>query len=152
MIVYRLSKSKYSKDLSGKGAEKTGARWNSKGTPMLYTSASRALCTAEIAVHTPLGNVPGDYSIISLEVPDDSVLDLNSSTLPPDWKSFPHPDSTQKTGDKFISDGKYVVLKVPSAVVPGEYNFLLNPNHKYFQKVKILNIESFTFDERLFRK
>jgi RES domain-containing protein len=152
MIVFRLSKSKYSDDLSGKGAEKTGARWNNKGTPMLYTSASRALCTAEIAVHTPLGNIPSDYNIITLEIPDDSVLDINSSTLPLDWKTFPHPDSTQKTGNKFITDGKYLVMKVPSTVVQGEYNFVLNPNHKDFHKVKILNIEPFTFDERLFKK
>ena len=57
MIVYRLSKSKYSADLSGKGAEKAGGRWNSKGVAMVYTSASRALCTAEVAVHVPLGIV-----------------------------------------------------------------------------------------------
>ncbi len=152
MIVFRLSKSKYSNDLSGKGAEKTGARWNSKGTPMLYTSASRALCMAEIAVHTPLGNIPNDYNIITIEIPDDSVLELDVSKLPDDWKTFPHPDSTQKMGNKFITDGKYLVMKVPSAVVQEEYNFLLNPYHKDFYKVKILSIESFTFDELLFKK
>jgi RES domain-containing protein len=152
MIVFRLCKSKYSDDLSGKGAEKTGARWNSKGTSMLYTSESRALCTTEIAVHTPLGNVPCNYNIITLEIPDDSILDLDNTTLPSDWKSFPHPDSTQKIGDKFISTGKYLIMKAPSAVVQGEYNFLINPNHKDFHKIKILNIEPFTFDERLFRK
>ena len=61
MIVYRLCKSIYKKDLSGKGAEIAGGRWNSKGYAILYTSESRSLCTAEIAVHTPLGNVPADY-------------------------------------------------------------------------------------------
>jgi RES domain-containing protein len=152
MIVFRLGKSKYSNDLSGKGAEKSGARWNSKGIAMLYTSQSRALCTAEIAVHTPLGTVPRDYTIITIKIPDDSILEINISKLPSDWKSFPYPNSTQKIGDKFISDGKFLVMKVPSVVVQGEYNFLLNPNHKDFHKVKILSVEPFTFDERLFKK
>ena len=73
MIVFRLSKSRFSKDLSGRGAELAGGRWNSKGLPMLYTSSSRALCTAEIAVHSPLGIVPMDYEIIEIEIPDSSV-------------------------------------------------------------------------------
>ena len=64
MKVYRLSKAQFANDLSGKGAELAGGRLNSKGLPMLYTSSSRALCTAEIAVHTPLGIVPTDYVII----------------------------------------------------------------------------------------
>jgi len=152
MIVFRLSKSKYAKDLTGKGAEKSGGRWNSKGVAMLYTSESRALCTTEIAVHTPLGDVPNDYRIISLEIPNNSFSVLKETALPSDWKSFPHPDSTQKLGDKFIADRKYPVLKVPSAVVQGEHNFLLNPYHKEFSKVKILSDEPFSFDERLFKK
>ncbi|MGB3529846.1 MAG: RES family NAD+ phosphorylase, partial [Saprospiraceae bacterium] len=81
MIVFRLSKSIYAHDLTGKGAEKSGGRWNSKGTALLYCSESRALCTAEIAVHTPLGNVPLDYELISVELPDHSLITL-SSALP----------------------------------------------------------------------
>ena len=76
MIVYRLTKAKYSHDRSGKGAEKTGGRWNSKGIPVVYTSESRALCTSEIAVHTPLGILPHDYMLITIEIPD---YDLPSS-------------------------------------------------------------------------
>ena len=68
MIVFRLSKATYALDLSGKGAEKTGGRWNSKGIPMVYTSSSRALCTAEIAVHLPLGLVPSGYHLTTLVV------------------------------------------------------------------------------------
>jgi len=153
MIVFRLSKSKYANALSGKGAEKSGARWNSKGIAMLCTGESRALCTTEIAVHSPLGNFPSNYSIITIEIPDNaSILELDISKLPIDWKSFPHSDATQKLGDKFISGGKFLVMKAPSSVVQDDHNFLLNPNHKGFHKVKILNIEPFTFDNRLFIK
>ena len=74
MIVYRLAKSKFAKDLSGRGAEIAGGRWNSKGVRMVYASASRALCTTEIAVHTPLGNVPTDYQIISIIIPSGKMM------------------------------------------------------------------------------
>jgi RES domain-containing protein len=152
MIVFRLSKSKYSGDLTGKGAEKSGGRWNSKGIPMIYTTASRALCTAEIAVHTPLGYVPDDYKIITIEIPDNSVQEFNIQDLPANWRSFPHTDSTQKIGNKFIDEGKYLAMKVPSALVQEEYNYLLNTGHRDFNRVKILSTDPFNFDKRLFKK
>lgn len=152
MIVFRLSKSKYSKDLSGSGAEKTGGPWNSKGQALIYTSGSRALCVTEIAVHTPLGIIPRDYELIGIEVPDSSIIsEIRISYLPPDWKSFPHPSSTQIFGNDFIASSKYLVLKVPSAVVQGDFNYLLNPKHPDCSKVKIISTEPFTFDERLFK-
>lgn len=151
MIVFRLAKLRYIKDLSGKGAEKSGGRWNSKGTAILYTSFTRALCTAEIAVHTPLGIVPADYTLATIELPDMArVLKHEVHKLPEDWRSFPHPNSTQLLGDQFISEGKYLAMQVPSVVVQGEYNFLLNPAHKDFGKVKVVKAEPFVFDERLF--
>ena len=152
MIVYRLSKSKYSKDLSGSGAEKTGGRWNSKGKPLIYTSASRALCVAEIAAHTPLGIVPKDYELISIEIPGAiAISEVKPTSQPPDWKLFPHPSSTQQFGDNFIASGKSLVLKVPSAVVQGDFNYLINPKHPGISKIKITGIEPFQFDERLFK-
>jgi RES domain-containing protein len=152
MIVYRLSKSKYSADLSGKGAEKAGGRWNSKGVAMIYTSASRALCTAEVAVHVPLGIVPFDYELVTIEMPDDSVTEMDIKDLTADWCSFPHSDSTQKLGDRFAREGKFLVLKVPSVVVQGEFNFLINPGHEAAAKVRIVKTEPFLFDKRLFIK
>lgn len=150
MIVYRLSKSVYANDLSGKGAELVGGRWNSRGNAILYTSQSIALCVTEIAVHVPLGILPKDYDLIHIEIPDDNILEVKR--LPKDWQTFPHADSTQKIGDKFLRDKKYLVLKVPSAAVQGEFNFLVNPRHPDFDKVKIKKKEKFSFDERLFVK
>jgi RES domain-containing protein len=152
MIVYRLSKSKYSADLTGKGAEKAGGRWNSKGVAMVYTSISRALCTAEVAVHVPLGILPVDYELGTIEIPDDSVKEADIKDLPADWRSFPHPGSTQKLGDSFVREGKFLVLKVPSVVVQGEYNFLINPKHKSAAIVRVVKTEPFLFDKRLFIK
>lgn len=153
MIVYRLVRSKYKKDLSGKGAAKSGGRWNSKGVSVLYTSESRALCTAEAAVHIGLGNVPDDYYLVTIEIKDDaSIKELKQTELPRDWKSFPHPDSTQQLGDEFISENKFLILKVPSVVVQGDFNYIVNPAHKEKKLIRIVKSERFVFDSRMFGK
>jgi len=151
MKLYRLTKVKYGKDLSGKGAELSGGRWNSKGTPMLYTSQSIALATTEIAVHVPLGILPKGYAIVTYEVPDLAIIEeLKENKLPADFKSIPHSHSTQMIGDKFIIGKRALILKVPSVVVQGEFNYLINPNHQDLDQLSIEKIESYEFDERLF--
>lgn len=152
MKIYRLAKQKYSDDLSGIGAELTGGRWNNKETRVLYASDSRALCMAEIAVHMSIGLIPKDYYLITLEVPDDlSISQIDSKSLPKKWMDFPYSNITQNIGENFILNADFLVLKVPSAVVLGDYNYLLNPLHKNFYKVKWISKEKFSFDERLFR-
>ncbi len=152
MIVYRLAKERFKNDLSGKGAEIAGGRWNSKGVAVLYTSESRALCTTEIAVHTPLGILPDDFYLITIDIPDNiEIKEIKATQLPENWKNIPHINDTQQTGNKFIKEKKFLVLKVPSAVVQGDYNYLLNPAHKDFEKIKIKKTEKFEFDKRLFK-
>lgn len=153
MILYRLTKKKYRNDFSGIGAEIAGGRWNSIGNAVLYTAANRALCTAEIAVHTPLGIVPKDYYLISIEIPKNAkIKEVESSDLPKNWKTFPHIPSTKKIGDEFIKQSEFLILKVPSAVIQGEYNYLINPNHIDFKNINIKSSELFEFDKRLFKR
>lgn len=153
MIVYRLAKSQYSHDLSGRGAAKSGGRWNSKGTAILYTSQSRALCTAELAVHLPFGSIPKDYMMVSIAIPDNTQMEeITVMDLEEGWNEFPHKHFTQIIGDKFIISGKRLVLKVPSAVVNGDFNYLINPLHKDCAQVKIQEVSPFVFDKRLFLK
>ena len=153
MIVYRLCKKKHRNDLSGREAELGGGRWNSKGMAILYTSENRALCTAEIAVHTPLGIVPSEYYLITLELPKKTIIhQVFVKDLPKNWKKFPHIPETKTIGDDFIQENKYLVLKTPSAVIQEEYNYLINQNYRDFDKVKIKNIEPFEFDLRLFNR
>lgn len=152
MKVFRLSKEAHSRDLSGKGAELSGGRWNSKGTALIYTSESRALCTAEVAVNLPLSVVPDDYQLVTFEIPDHSIVEFKQSDLPPDWRAFPHSHSTQVIGDQFVSEGKALVLKVPSAVVQGDFNYLINPRHVGITKVKVVTIVDYLFDTRLFER
>jgi RES domain-containing protein len=153
MIVYRLCKAGYATVLSGEGARRTGGRWNSKGIPMIYTSESRSLCTAEMAVHLPLGILPAGFVMMSIEIPGQiPIIELEPAELPETWKSFPHHPVTQGKGDEFIRKAKFAVMKVPSAVVPGDHNYLLNPDHKLFNEPRILKTEPFDFDQRLFLK
>jgi len=152
MIVYRLSKGKYKNDLSGIGAEKFGGRWNNKGFRMVYTSESRALANLEVAVHVALKLVPKDYYLTTIEIPDELIKSYPENKLNgKDWKTHPPSEFTQKEGDNFIKKNKSLVLKVPSAIVHGDYNYLINPVHKDIESVKILSNEPFTFDERLFK-
>ena len=152
MIVFRLCRARYAFDLSGKGAEASGGRWNSKGVPMLYTSESRALCTAEIAVHLPLGIVPADYQMVSLYFPDDDMLELPKQQWPEGWNAFPYPASTRMLGDNFVREGKFLSMKAPSAVVEGDFNYLINPRHPAFGKVRVRDAVPFNLDTRLLKK
>ena len=116
MIVFRLSKSKYAADLSGKGAEMSGGRWNSKGTALVYTSQSAALCTVEIAMHVPLGIIPLDYTLVTIEIPDDlTIQEISPDELPSDWNALSHIHDTQLIGDQFIKSGMYKNILVVGA-------------------------------------
>ena len=152
MKVFRLASEKYVDDLSGMGAEITGGRWNNRGTRVLYTSDSRALCTAEIAVHMPIGLIPKDYYLLTLDIPDKIPYKLiDSESLPKNWKKFPYSSITQEIGEDFISKNEFLLLKAPSAVVQGDFNFLINPEHSEFENIKLIGKEKFNFDERLFK-
>lgn len=151
MKVFRLSKKKYSEELSGKGASKSGNRWNSKGTEIIYAAESRALAMAEVAVHLTLATLPSDFVMIEIEIPDNikiKLLKLND--LPDHWNNYPPNIGTQKIGDDFIDSMEECILKVPSAVVQGDFNYLMNPYHKEFKQIKILNVIDFPFDKRIF--
>lgn len=153
MIVYRLSKARFSRDLSGKGAEITGGRWNSKGTAVVYTGESRALCMAEAAVHIPMGSIPDDYVMVEIEIPDDVATEkILPEMLKTGWDSFPHPHTTQIIGDEFVSRNQALALQVPSAVVSGDHSWLLNPAHSDFKRIRIVEIIPFSFDQRLFKR
>lgn len=152
MEVYRLAREKFAHPLSGKGAAIKGARWNSIGVEMIYAAANRSLAMAEVAVHFTLATLPADYVMMTLFVPDDiSLKKLNRKDLPPDWMLFPHPVSTQAIGDAFVAENNYCVLQIPSAVTAGDYNFLVNPAHPEFKRIKIVSTDKFPFDKRIFK-
>ena len=151
MQVFRLHRKKYKVELSGKGASKIGARWNSKGTEIVYTAENRALAMAEVVVHLSLATMPKDFMMLEINIPDDvKIKTIKNNDLPLKWNVFPFHTNTQKIGDEFIQENKYCCIKIPSVVVKGEFNILINPNHKDFKKIKIVNSTDFIFDSRLF--
>jgi len=153
MIVYRLCKQEYVNDLSGHGAEMNGGRWNSKGSPALYTSGSRALAVLEVAVHVPFGILPTNYYMVSIEIADGlSLTKIDKSDLPIDWNRNPPIVATRYLGDDFLKANTYLILQVPSATVTGDFNYIINPKHPDFKKLKVILAEPFEFDSRLFRK
>jgi RES domain-containing protein len=151
MKAFRLSREKYATSLSGKGASLNGARWNSIGVEIIYTASNRSLAMAEVAVHLTLATMPDDYMMLTIFIPDDiSMQKLTVADLPINWNIFPHPNSTQSIGDRFIAENKYCILKIPSVVTQGDFNFLINPYHSEFKKIKIIDSIKFPFDDRIF--
>ena len=151
MEVFRLSREQYADTLSGAGAAIKGGRWNSIGFELLYTASNRSLAMAEVAVHFTLATLPDDYMMVTIDIPDDlPIKEIEGKDLPLNWNSFPHPASTQKLGDQFILENKYCVAKIPSVVTKGDFNFLINPNHKGFKSISISETEKFPFDKRIF--
>lgn len=148
MVVYRIGNCQYIDDLTGKGAALYGGRWNSKDTYMVYTAESAALALLETVVH--IGKIPEKgFCMVALQLPPNSTETLAADKLPEGWSKNPAPDALRKTGDAFIKNGKKLGLRVPSVVMPEEYNLLLNPLHPDFKKVKVIRQRQIPIDERL---
>lgn len=152
MEVFRLVREEYAAVLNGKGAALKGARWNSPGTELIYTAGNRSLAMAEVAVHLSWALLPDDFRMLVLELPDDlPIQTLEEKELPDDWNVFPPLSATMVFGDRFVAEGKAAVLKVPSVVTRGDFNYLINPHHSDFKKIRIIESEPFLFDRRLFQ-
>jgi len=151
MEVFRLTRKKYSANLSGVGAAIKGARWNSPGIEIIYTAENLSLCLAEVAVHFTLATLPSDYMMVTIFIPETLAIKLKQQKeLPKNWNSFPYISLTQKFGNDFIRENKYCLLKIPSAITKGDFNILINPYHPEFKKITIMNSEPFPFDKRIF--
>jgi len=153
MFVYRISKKTYCEDLSGIGAGMYGGRWNPKGVNMLYSSSSIALASLEFMVHNYHLLSTAKICMAKIEIDNNApILEYPMSKLPKGWNSQMQSQiETQKIGNDFFQKGEHYILKVPSAVVPGEFNLLLNPFHKAHSKTKVIDlIDPFVFDKRLF--
>ncbi len=150
MLVYRITNKKYSSDLSGIGAAIYGGRWNKKGTPVLYTSESKAVALLETIVHLPPMILP-KLDLVSIEIPDNSLLHISSEELPENWKSYPAPSILSEIGEQWIKNNQKLALKVPSSIMPDSYNIILNCQHKDYNKIKILDKTDFKLDPRLLK-
>ncbi|TDX00548.1 RES family NAD+ phosphorylase [Dinghuibacter silviterrae] len=147
MIVYRITLARYADTLSASG---NPARWNSKDVKVIYTAASRALACLENVVHRSARGLDGSFRTVLIELPSSVVIEsIALSSLAPDWRGYVRMPYTQRIGDAWVASGASAVLRVPSAIVPEEYNFILNPTHPDFERIKHLRVEAFEFDARL---
>ncbi|MDR6784728.1 RES domain-containing protein [Pedobacter africanus] len=149
MRLYRISACKRATDMSGMGAKLFGGRWNSVGISVLYMASSRALAALEVLAHLTNIQDPESFCITVFEVPEKSIEEVEKELLPTNWNSYPSPSSLRKRGDTFARANKALLLKVPSAIVEDEYNYILNVSHPLADKVKIVEVKAFLFDKRL---
>jgi RES domain-containing protein len=148
MLLYRITRDAYA-DLTGNGSRLYGGRWNSAGKQMVYLASSRSLAILEALAHLSPTNMPDDYCMMIIEVPDNSFVEIDINQLPKQWHEYPEPNILKQIGNQFLAQMKKLLLKVPSVIVKEEYNYLLNPLHVDAGNVKMISKQPFSFDTRL---
>ena len=154
MIVtaWRIVKRKHAKNaFSGEGARVFGGRWNNPGVPLIYTAASQSLAVLEILVHLEAPDLLAGYVMLSVAMEESLITDVDRPRLPRNWKANPSPPAARAIGDAWAAARVSPVLRVPSAIVPSEHNYLINPLHQNFSRLKIAGSSSFGFDSRLMK-
>lgn len=146
MLLYRIAKKAYIEDLSGLGSRLYGGRWNEKGYSAIYTSSSLALCMCETLVHCDKSIILQNMFFAEMEIPDEMV--------PADFFKISQNEETSIAGTKWLKEKSSVAIRVPSVILPAEYNkdfnVILNPEHPDFAKLKINTVVECPFDLRLF--
>ena len=149
MILFRMAKIRHSDDLSGKGAEIAGGRWNQRGLPALYLAENRSLAILETIVHCQYIKDLYKRLLLSIAVPEDKIEIFDTDHLPDDWNVTPWHNFTVDEGTKWLKSYNALILKIPSAVVPSEKIFMVNPHHPDFEEIKLHQKEEFKPDNRL---
>jgi RES domain-containing protein len=150
VTVYRICKAENAAGIwTGAGARVFGGRWNSKGVAVVYTAENRSLAAMEQLVHLQSPRALTGYVIASATFDAEHVRRVETKELPRRWKAPVAPAGLKRLGDDWVTAGKHAVLAVPSAVMPGEWNYLLNPAHSAFAGFGRTKPEAFKYDARL---
>ncbi|MGA0558625.1 RES family NAD+ phosphorylase [Larkinella sp. VNQ87] len=147
MRVYRITKARYAGQLTASGG---AARWNSRGQYVIYTAATRALACLENVVHLSGEGLEADFKVMLIDIPDALFVEkIAIDQLPDEWFTFQNYNTCQQIGDDWLQKNRSAVLQVPSAIIPGEWNYLLNPLHPEFGRIQLIGSEPFVFDPRI---
>ena len=149
MLVFNIRKARYSKSLQASGVAN---RWNKNDEFVIYTGSSRALSTLELVVHRSSISIDNSYKLLVIEIDceEDEIYEIKKPKLPKNWQSVETYPELQEIGSAWYQDFKYLVMKVPSSIIPKEYNYLINTKHPGFaSKVKIKELEDYNWDDRL---
>lgn len=150
LTAWRVVKAKHAANaFDGEGARVDGGRWNSPGTPVVYTSQSAALAALEMLVHLGRASILGAYVLIPCTFDGHLVSRLDQKRLPKNWRSYPAPPELQLIGVEWAKNDTSAVLEVPSAIVDTDSNYLLNPQHADFRTIRVMDPQVFEFDLRL---
>lgn len=146
MLVYRIVREKFSYDLSASGFRN---RWNEDGQHVIYTSDSRSLACLENLVHRSHSGINGLFRLMVISVPDNLAISyITEDQLPKDWQGEFCEECLQ-IGSRWYIKNESPILKVPTTIIPHEWNFVLNTKHPDFEKIILERTEEFVFDERL---
>lgn len=147
MQVFRIALTKYAGSLMASGR---AARWNPNEVEVIYSAGSRSLACLENVVHRNQIGLNNSFQVMTIEIPDDIMIQtIELKKLPANWVEFENIPLTQEIGENWTKQGKSAILKVPSSIIPAEYNYLINPQHPDFKFIKLLKSESFVFDKRI---
>ncbi len=146
MHVWRIAKQAYAQQLTGEGNRRTGARWNSPGRPVVYTSEVLSLAVLELLAHTSLRWLPKDLTVVKLLVPEHPPkLEISLESFPVGWETGSHDGWFRRTGDDWLASSEAFYLRAPSIIVPEDYNIMLNPLHSAMSEVRIVTQRPFNF-------
>ncbi len=151
--VYRILRKPYSKKpFDGEGAYRFGGRWSSAGTRLAYTAEHLSLAMIEYFIHVDADDPPKDLVVVTADVPESvSSISISPKRLPANWRDSLSPPELAGFGDAFVRAGKAAVLIVPSALAPVESNWLINPLHPEFSRIKQNSAIAFEYDHRFFK-
>jgi RES domain-containing protein len=150
--AWRITKAKHAAmAFSGSGAKAFGGRWNSPGIPAVYCAASTSLAILEMLVHLEASELMRRYVSFEVTFDESLVTAIDIAALPKNWRKSPIPTSVQAVGDQWLADAPSAILQVPSAIVPNEWNYLLNPAHPDFAKIALGPKHPLNFDPRLLK-
>jgi RES domain-containing protein len=147
MEVYRICLEEYARDLFASGFR---ARWNVKGSFVVYTAGSRALACLENVVHRSGEGLKSIFKVVVIHLPDELARErISADQLPAEWHKTKNYALCQPFGEAWYQSRSSVILEVPSSIIPNEYNYILNTRHPDFKAIQILRWEEFDFDPRI---
>lgn len=152
MVLFRIAKTAYARDLSGSGPRLYGGRWNPKGIAVVYASENRALAALEFFVHLSRAVILPDLSLVSIEIPESvGRKEVLVADLPRRWRDYPAPPELAVIGETWVRSKESLLLRLPSALMPPEGNVLINPAHPEISQVHIIEVVEYSLDQRLRR-
>jgi RES domain-containing protein len=149
---WRLVKTRFVKHaFDGEGARLYGGRWSSPGVPVIYTSATASLAVLEVFANAYRAELLASFQLFSCAFDESFVTRISPRDLPANWRQSPAPARLQEIGDEWLRTGRALVLEVPSSIIEHENNYLINPLHTDFKRIKRSAPETFVIDLRLIK-